>query len=98
MRISIKKHHAQYLTNLAEQMGTDATTALDFAIWTLKQQGFSFTSALPPQPPQALGAFTPYQPLQPQDIPTLDSDTFEHLDQEPDDEVVRKFAQLLEEF
>ena len=97
MRISIKKHHAQYLKNLAEQMGCDVAEALNYLLHEAKRHGTSFASPLPPQPSQPVGMFTPYQPLQPIDMPTLDPDCFEHFDQEPD-EIIQKFARLLEEF
>lgn len=33
MRISIKQHHAQFIKNLAEGMGCDATEALNYLLW-----------------------------------------------------------------
>lgn len=94
-RISIKAHHKQYLELIAAQMGTDQITALDYALWELKRQGFSFSSPLSPvvPAPQAIGAFVHYQEVAPTATPVIDSEP----DQEPD-EIIQKLAALLEEF
>lgn len=94
-RVTIRKHHEQYIANLAAQMGTDASTALDFILWNVKMQGFSFSSPLAPsvpalQPLASTGMFVPFQEVSAQTTPTAD--------QQQDDEIVLKFAQLLEEF
>jgi hypothetical protein len=95
-RISIKPHHKQYIANLAAQMGCDATTAIDFAIWTLKRQGFSFSSPLSPvapvplatvAPPQPIGAFVPYQEVAPVSV-----------NNEPDEVIARFLSLGMEEF
>lgn len=99
MRISIKPHHDAYIKLIASQMGSDPTSALDFMLWQLKQQGFSFAHPLPlpvpatqnayqaslPQPIPVAGKFVPFEEILPQPQPQ-------------EDEVVKKFAMLIEEF
>lgn len=94
-RISIKAHHKQYLELIASQMGCDHATALDYALWELKRQGFSFSSFLPSTPaplatvppPQPIGAFTPFQEVAPAP-----------LNNEPDEVITRFLALGMEEF
>jgi len=97
-RISIKAHHKQYLELIAQQMGTDVSSALDYLIFELRRVGFSFSSPLPPvapaplatvPPPQPIGAFVPFQEV---------ASTSAPLNNEPD-EVISRFLSLgMEEF
>lgn len=68
-RINVKQHHTQYLELLSGQMGCNVTEALNFLIFELKRQNFSFSSALPtlsvPQPLQQSGMFVPFQEIAP---------------------------------
>ncbi len=100
-RVSIKSHHDQYLKNLAAQMNCDIAEALNYLLFEVRRTGFSFTSPLtlstpapqPPQPPESIGAFVRYEEL----APTL-PETTPSTDSEFDDEIIQKFAALLEEF
>jgi hypothetical protein len=93
-RLSIKKHHEQYLQLISEQMGVTQAVALDYLIFELRRSGFSFSSQLSSplttlQAPTSTGMFVPFQEVAPATAPTADQEL---------DEVVLKFAALLEEF
>jgi hypothetical protein len=99
-RITVKAHHEQFLQLIAQQMGTNTATALDYALWELKKQGYSFSSPLAPStpstpmPPTAIGEFVHYREVTPVTTPTATPST----DPEPD-EVIAKFLALgMEEF
>jgi hypothetical protein len=103
MRVSLKKHHRKYLDVLAQQMGCDAATALDYAFWELKRIGFSFSSSLPPvsvsspthgplvpslEPPNPPGAFVRFEEVKPEAISSATEDEL----------IVRLVAAGLEQF
>jgi hypothetical protein len=47
MRIAIKKHNQRYLEQIANQMECDRATALDYLLFELRKNNYSFGSPLP---------------------------------------------------
>lgn len=74
MRLTIKQHHHEYLLTLAAQMGCSPATTIDYLLFELRRQGFTFTSPTPPLPladmpklpplPTSLGFVGSVQPFQ----------------------------------
>lgn len=51
MRITVKKHHEQYLQMISAQMGvSDTAEALNMLLWELRRINYAFGSPLPQYP------------------------------------------------
>ena len=51
MRLTIRQHHHAFIADVAAQMGCSTTTALDYLLFELRRQGFTFTTPTPPTAP-----------------------------------------------
>jgi|GEM_PF-1269206 len=93
MRLSVKKHHEQYLQLIASQMGiNDSSEALNMLLWELRRINYAFGSPFPqlpsPQPEQLAHSGLSFIPQSPQAI-----QEFEELREEIDP-VIEKFISL----
>jgi hypothetical protein len=89
MRITVKQHHRQFLSTIANQMGTNESTACDYLFWELRRTGFSFSSSMRIDGSQAI-------PYVPEVVSNFVDDHYEEIQQDP--ELQRIIAIGLEEF
>jgi hypothetical protein len=86
MRLSIPRHHQQYISSLASEMGCSNAEALNWLIWTHRW------GTPQPQPQQASQiAFTPKSP---QAIQQFEQSQL----QQEIDPIIEKLATLIEDF
>lgn len=57
MRLSIKPHHEQFIKNLAEGMGCDATEALNYLLWQHRWGSQPNIPQFPTQMPEKVEKF-----------------------------------------
>jgi hypothetical protein len=95
MRITIKKHHYEFLIKLQGQMNnTDTTSAIDYLLWELKKSNYQFGSNLS-APKQPSDYFVPEKlPIGFTPTPEVNTEVFnEQLAQETDP-IIERFIAL----